>query len=81
MRKLILTGLFAASLAGIAFATVDRDRHADFTDGKAPAAQCKGFYGTEDNLTQCNDWCGKYVTENSGATCKCDDGKCAADDH
>ncbi len=83
MRKLIISGLFAAALAGIAFAANDRDRHADYTDGKAPnaAAQCKGFYGSEDNLTLCNDWCGKFITDNSGATCQCGEGKCPADDH
>lgn len=81
MRKLILSGLFAAALAGIAFAA-DRDRHADFTDAKTPTVkQCKAFYDTEDNLTLCNDWCGKFKTENAGATCSCDEGKCAADDH
>jgi len=82
MRKLISSGLFAAVLAGIAFAANDRDRHADYTDPKKPGVtQCKAFYDTEDNLTLCSDWCGKYKTENEGATCECGDGKCAADDH
>jgi hypothetical protein len=82
MRKTILSGLFAIALVGIAFAA-DRDRHASFTDPKAPsaAAQCKGFYGTDDNLSACNDFCGKYRDENQGSTCACDDGKCPADDH
>ncbi len=89
MRKLILSGLFAAALVGTAYAANDRDRHANFTDGKVAAAttakdapaECKPFYGTEDNLSACNDWCGQYKTENAGATCTCDEGKCAADDH
>lgn len=82
MRKLIMSVVFVIGLAGIAFA-VDRDRHANFSDPKAPAAaaQCKGFYGLDDNLTACNDYCQQYVTANQGATCTCDDGKCPADDH
>jgi hypothetical protein len=84
MRKLIISGLFAAALAGIAFAA-DRDRHADYTNPKAPAgqtqSQCKGFYGGDDNLTACADWCGQYRTDNQGATCECGEGKCVADDH
>jgi hypothetical protein len=82
MRKMIMTGLFAIAVAGLAFAA-DRDRHADISNPKTPtaAAQCKGFYGTDDNLTACTDFCGKYRTDNDGATCDCTDGKCPADDH
>jgi len=83
MRKIIMSGLFAIAIVGLALAA-DRDRHANFTDAKAsPAgvAQCKGFYGTDDNLSACNDWCGQYRTSNEGATCACDEGKCPADDH
>jgi hypothetical protein len=83
MRKLIIAAVFMTGIAGIAFAGVDRDRHANFTDPKTPgaAAQCKGFYGLDDNLTACNDYCAQYRTANEGATCACDDGKCPADDH
>jgi hypothetical protein len=82
MRKIILSGLFAIAAVGLAFAA-DRDRHASFTDPKAPSAvaQCKGFYGTDDNLSACNDFCGEWRTANAGGTCGCDDGKCPADDH
>jgi len=82
MRKIIVAGLFALAVAGMAFAA-DWDRHASYTDPKAPGAapQCKGFYGTDDNLTACNDFCGTWRTSNEGATCDCEDGKCPADDH
>ena len=82
MRKMIMSGLFAVAMVGLASAA-DRDRHADFNNPKAPtaAAGCKGFYGTDDNLTPCNDFCGQWRTDNDGATCECGDGKCAADDH
>jgi hypothetical protein len=82
MRKMILSGLFAIAVVGLAYAA-DRDRHADFSDPKTPtaAAKCKGFYNLDDNLTPCNDFCGKYRTDNEGATCECTDGKCPADDH
>ena len=82
MRKLIMSVVLVIGLAGIAFA-VDRDRHANISDPKAPAAaaQCKGFYGLDDNLTACNDYCAQYRTANEGATCACDDGKCPADEH
>jgi hypothetical protein len=83
MRKIIMSGLFAIAIVGLAFAA-DRDRHANYTDPKAPAAAaalCKGFYGTDDNLSACNDWCGEFRTSNAGASCACDEGKCPADDH
>ena len=81
MRKLLVSAAFAIALLGVAWAA-DRDRHASFTDPKTPeTAQCKGFYGTDDNLTACNDFCAQYRTDNSGAACSCDDGKCPADDH
>ncbi len=70
MRKIIMSGLFAIALVGLAFA-MDIDRHADFSNPKAPtaAAGCKGFYGTDDNRTACDDFCGQYRTDNEGATC------------
>ena len=81
MRKLLVSAAFAIALLGVAWAA-DRDRHASFTDPKTPeTTQCKGFYGTDDNLTACNDFCAQYRTDNSGAACACDDGKCPADDH
>jgi hypothetical protein len=81
MRKMIMSGLFVIAFVGVAFA-IDRDRHADYSNPKAPAApQCKSFSGTDDNLTACNDFCGQWRTDNQGATCACDDGKCPADDH
>ena len=82
MRKIILSGLFAIAVVGLAFAA-DIDRHADFSNPKTPtaAAGCKGFYGTDDNLSACNDWCGEFRTSNAGASCACDEGKCPADDH
>ncbi|HLX04888.1 MAG TPA: hypothetical protein VKR28_05100 [Candidatus Binatus sp.] len=82
MRKIIMSGLFAIALVGIAFA-MDIDRHADFSNPKAQpaAAGCKGFYGTDDNRTACDDFCGQYRTANDGATCECGEGKCAADEH
>jgi hypothetical protein len=82
MRKIVLSGLFAIAVVGLAFAA-DHDRHADFTNPKAPSAvpACKGFYNTDDNLTPCNDFCGQWRTDNPGATCECDDGKCPADEH
>jgi hypothetical protein len=82
MRKFVMAGFFAIAIVGLAFAA-DRDRHASYTDPKAPAAaeQCKGFYGTDDNLTPCNDFCSDWRTSNQGSTCACDDGKCPADDH
>ncbi|HXN13291.1 MAG TPA: hypothetical protein VN865_09310 [Candidatus Acidoferrales bacterium] len=83
MRKIIISGLFAIAIAGLALAAgSDRDRHADFSNPKTPAAPgCKGFYNTDDNLTPCNDFCGQWRTDNVGATCECTDGKCPADDH
>jgi hypothetical protein len=82
MRKIIMSGLFAIAVVGLAYAA-DHDRHADFSNPKTPTAPagCKGFYGTDDNLTPCNDFCGQYRTDNEGATCECGDGKCPADDH
>jgi hypothetical protein len=82
MRKIIMSGLFAIAVVGLAYAA-DRDRHADFSNPKTPTAPagCKGFYGTDDNLTACSDFCGQYRTDNAGATCDCNDGKCPADDH
>ena len=82
MRKIIMSGLFAIAVVGLAFAA-DRDRHADFSSPKTPtaAAGCKGFYGSDDNLTACTDFCGKFRTDNDGATCDCTDGKCPADEH
>jgi hypothetical protein len=82
MRKLIVATVFVIGLAGIAFAA-DRDRHANITDPKAPAAaaQCKSFYGLDDNRTACADYCAQYVAANEGATCTCDEGRCPADDH
>ena len=83
MRKIIMSGLFAIAIVGLAFAA-DRDRHANYSDPKAPgsaAGLCKGFYGSDDNLTACNDWCGDFRSSNAGANCACDEGKCPADDH
>lgn len=82
MRKIIISGLFAIAVAGLAYAS-DRDRHADYTDPKAPATAtaCKGFYNLDDNLSPCNDFCGQWRTEHEGASCECSDGKCPADDH
>jgi hypothetical protein len=82
MRKLLVSAVFVIAVAGIGWAA-DHDRHATFTDPKTPSApaQCKGFYATDDNLTPCNDFCAQYRTDNSGAACACDDGKCPADDH
>jgi hypothetical protein len=82
MRKLILLAVLALMFAGIAGA-VDLDRHATISDPKTPNAptQCKGFYGTDDNRTACNDFCSQYRTQNQGADCRCDEGKCSADDH
>jgi hypothetical protein len=81
MRKLLLSAAFAIAVVGVALAA-DRDRHASFTDPKTlGTTQCRGFYGTDDNLTPCNDFCAQYRTDNSGAKCTCDDGKCPADDH
>jgi len=37
MRKMIMTGLFAIAVVGLAFAA-DRDRHADFSNRKGPTA-------------------------------------------
>ncbi len=81
MRKIIMSGLFAVAVVGLAYAGSDHDRHADFSNPKTPTAApgCKGFYGTDDNLTACSDFCGQYRTDNPGATCDCDDGKCPAD--
>lgn len=83
MRKIIMSGLFAIAVVGFAYAGGDRDRHADYTNPKTPsaAAACKGFYGTDDNLSPCNDFCTQWRTDNQGATCECSDGKCPADDH
>jgi hypothetical protein len=82
MRKIIMSGLFAIAVVGLAYAA-DHDRHADFSNPKTPnaAAGCKGFYNTDDNLTPCNDFCGQWRTDNQGGTCECTDGKCPADDH
>lgn len=81
MRKIIMAGLFAIAVAGLAFAH-DIDRHADFSNPKAPAAAgCKGFYGTDDNRTACSDFCEQWLAGNEGATCECGEGKCPADDH
>jgi hypothetical protein len=82
MRKIIMSGLLAIAVVGLAYAA-DHDRHADFNDPKTPAAApgCKGFYGTDDNLTPCSDFCSQYRTDHEGATCECSDGKCPADDH
>ena len=76
MRKMIMSGLFAIAVVGLAYAA-DRDRHADFNNPKTPAAAagCKGFYNLDDNL------CGQWRTDNQGGTCECTDGKCPADDH
>ena len=53
MRKIIMSGLFAVAVVGLAYAGSDHDRHADFSNPKTPTAApgCKGFYGLDDNLT------------------------------
>lgn len=82
MRKIIVSGIFLIAVAGLAYAA-DRDRRANYTDPKAAGAaqaQCKGFYGTDDNLSACNDFCNQWTAAHEGSTCACDDGKCAADD-
>ena len=38
MRKIIMSGLFAVAVVGLAYAGADHDRHADFSNPKAPAA-------------------------------------------
>jgi hypothetical protein len=81
MRRLLMAAVFMVAIAGIAGA-VDIDRHATFNDPKAPstAPQCKGFYGTDDNRTACDDWCTQFRTAHAGADCQCAEGKCAADE-
>jgi len=81
MRKIIMSGLFAIAVVGLAYAA-DRDRHADFSVPKTHTVPgCQGFYGTDDNLTACTDFCGQYRSDNQGSTCECSDGKCPADEH
>ena len=65
MRKIMVSGLFAIATVGLAYAA-DMYRHANYGNPKAPtgAAECKGFYGTDDNLTACNDFCEKWKTDN-----------------
>jgi hypothetical protein len=81
MPRLLMSAAFVVALVSIASA-VDIDRHATYSDPKTPnaAAQCKGFYGTDDNRTACDDWCTQFRSANVGADCQCDDGKCAADE-
>ena len=82
MRKLIVSAALVAMLAGIAFAA-DHDRHASYTDpsaaDKGASALCKGFYGQDDNLSPCQDWCDKWREGHEGALCDCSDGRCDAD--
>jgi len=82
MRKILLLCVFVFTFAGVAGA-LDLDRHATIADPKSPSApaQCKAFYGTDDNRTACDDFCSQYRTQNAGADCRCDEGKCPADDH
>ncbi|HEY6394507.1 MAG TPA: hypothetical protein VIX12_03750 [Candidatus Binataceae bacterium] len=82
MRRYLLAAGLVVALSGVVYA-LDRDRHADYTDPSAAAdatAQCKGFYNTDDNLTACQDWCEQYKSQHEGASCKCDDSKCPADE-
>jgi hypothetical protein len=80
MRRLVVSVGLVVALAGLAW-SADIDRHASFSEpNNANASQCKGFYGTDDNLTACNDFCTQFRTDNQGAPCKCDEGKCATDD-
>jgi hypothetical protein len=83
MRKLLMTAgclLLAATLAWAA----DRDRHANYTDpsaaDKGTQTLCKGFYGEDDNLTPCQDWCQQWIEAHEGASCACGDEKCAQDE-
>jgi len=82
MPKVFLLTVFVLTFVGVAGA-VDLDRHATIADPKNPSApaQCKGFYGTDDNRTACADFCSQYRTQNAGGDCRCDEGKCPADDH
>jgi len=80
MRKVFLLTVFVFTFVGLAGA-VDLDRHATIAENPSAPAQCRGFYGTDDNRTACEDFCSQYRTQNGGADCRCDEGKCPADDH
>ena len=82
MRKIIMSGLFAIAVVGLAFAA-DIDRHADFSNPKTPTA-ARGVQRLLRHRRQPDSpatiSAGKYRTDNEGATCACSDGKCPADD-
>jgi hypothetical protein len=81
MRKIVMSVALVLAIASMAWA-VDIDRHATISNPKTPnqPATCKGFYGTDDNRTACDDFCSQFRAQNSGADCQCDEGKCTADE-
>jgi len=78
LHRLMVAAVVVLLLAPVASAT-DIDRHGTFTQAGAPAsaaAKCKNFVGTDDNRSNCTDWCSSYTEANAGTSCTCDEGAC-----
>ena len=80
IRRALAVSFLATFFAASALAGVDVPRHGTYTekDASGAAAQkCKTFEGSDDNRTDCTDWCNTYSTANAGAACVCDEGACS----
>lgn len=80
IRRVLAISVLASFFAASAFAGPDIDRHGTYTekDASGAAAQkCKTFSGSDDNRTDCADWCNTYTTANAGASCACEEGACS----
>lgn len=74
MRAWITAAIIMVA-ATMAFAA-DIDRHASYTETAGAKAVCKEFVGSDDNRTECQDWCAKWTSSHEGGSCSCDDGNC-----
>lgn len=70
-----ITAAIIALAASLAFAA-DIDRHASYTETAGGPTACKEFVGSDDNRTDCQDWCTAWAASHQGASCSCDDGNC-----
>ena len=78
LHRLMVAAAVVVLFGSVASAT-DIDRHGTFTEAGATAgaaAKCKNFIGTDDNRSNCTDWCSSYTAANAGTSCNCDEGAC-----
>jgi hypothetical protein len=80
IRRVLAVVFFASFFAASALAGTDIDRHGTYTEkgaSGAAAQKCKTFAGSDDNRTDCADWCTAYLTANAETTCACEEGACS----